>query len=280
MRAKRDSYLFRDNPMFVSVMEDKQIAKHVLETVIGRKVADIEYADTEKRHDLGPSGGSIRMDVYLEDREGKAYDVEMQTYAEDDLELRLRRYQSTMDSQTLKPSSRERSLKGSYIIFLCTFDPFGLGLAKYSFERTCQEDRGLVLDTRAHWLVLNAKAWQRAKDPRLGSLLQYIAGEGAADDPLVEEIDERVKMHNEDEKWRSSDMVTLWEKATGEGRAEGRAEGIAEGRAEGIAETEAKFAKREELARALSAKGRIDEYVEALSDEKLMERLLSEEGLS
>lgn len=83
-------------------------------------------------------------------------------------------------------------------------------------------------------------------------------------------------MHNEDEKWRSSDMVTLWEKATGEGRAEG----IAEGRAEGIAETEAKFAKREELARALSAKGRIDEYVEALSDEKLMERLLSEEGLS
>ena len=267
MRAKRDSYLFRDNPMFVSVMEDKQIAKHVLETVIGRKVADIEYADTEKRHDLGPSGGSIRMDVYLEDREGKAYDVEMQTYAEDDLELRLRRYQSTMDSQTLKPSSRERSLKGSYIIFLCTFDPFGLGLAKYSFERTCQEDRGLVLDTRAHWLVLNAKAWQRAKDPRLGSLLQYIAGEGAADDPLVEEIDERVKMHNE-------------EKASGEGRAEGRAEGIAEGRAEGIAETEAKFEKREELARALSAKGRIDEYVEALSDEKLMERLLSEEGLS
>ena len=82
MRAKRDGYLFRDNPMFVSVMEDKQIAKHVLETVIGRKVADIEYADTEKRHDLGPSGGSIRMDVYLEDREGKAYDVEMQTYAE------------------------------------------------------------------------------------------------------------------------------------------------------------------------------------------------------
>ena len=153
MRAKKDGYLFRDNPMFVSVMEDKQIAKHVLETVIGRKVADIEYADTEKRHDLGPSGGSIRMDVYLEDREGKAYDVEMQTYAEDDLELRLRRYQSTMDSQTLKPSSRERSLKGSYIIFLCTFDPFGLGLAKYSFERTCQEDRGLVLDTRAHWLV-------------------------------------------------------------------------------------------------------------------------------
>ena len=79
-------------------------------------------------------------------------------------------------------------------------------------------------------------------------------------------------MHNEDEEWRSSDMVTLWEKATGEGRAEGRAEGIAE--------TEAKFAKREELARALSAKGRIDEYIEALSDEKLMEKLLSEEGLS
>lgn len=36
----------------------------------------------------------------------------------------------------------------------------------------------------------------------------------------------------------------------------------------------------EGLAKALSAKGRIDEYVEALSDEKLMERLLSEEGLS
>lgn len=67
-------------------------------------------------------------------------------------------------------------------------------------------------------------------------------------------------------------MITLREKAAIAGRAEGRAEGIAE--------VEAKYAKREGLAKALSAKGRIDEYVEALSDEKLMERLLSEEGLS
>lgn len=71
-------------------------------------------------------------------------------------------------------------------------------------------------------------------------------------------------------------MVTLREKAAIAGRAEGRAVG----RAEGIAEVEAKYAKRERLAKTLSAKGRIDEYVEALSDEKLMERLLSEEGLS
>ena len=79
-------------------------------------------------------------------------------------------------------------------------------------------------------------------------------------------------------------MITLREKAASAGRAEGRAVGRAEGRAvgraEGIAEVEAKYAKREGLAKALSAKGRIDEYVEALSDEKLMERLLSEEGLS
>lgn len=71
-------------------------------------------------------------------------------------------------------------------------------------------------------------------------------------------------------------MITLREKAAIAGRAEGRAVG----RAEGIAEVEAKYAKREGLAKALSAKGRIDEYVEALSDEKLMERLLAEEGLS
>lgn len=71
-------------------------------------------------------------------------------------------------------------------------------------------------------------------------------------------------------------MITLREKAAIAGRAEGRAVG----RAEGIAEVEAKYAKREGLAKTLSAKGRIDEYVDALSDEKLMERLLSEEGLS
>lgn len=71
-------------------------------------------------------------------------------------------------------------------------------------------------------------------------------------------------------------MITLREKAAIAGRAEGRAVG----RAEGIAEVEAKYAKREGLAKALSTKGRIDEYVEALSDEKLMERLLAEEGLS
>ena len=61
----------------------------------------------------------------------------------DSLELpkRSRFYQSTMDTDHLSKGKSYRKLPEGKVLFLCTFDPFGLGYAKYSFQNRCEENR-------------------------------------------------------------------------------------------------------------------------------------------
>lgn len=48
-------------------------------------------------------------------------------------------------------------LNRSYIIFICTFDPFGRGRCRYTFESRCREDQELVLQDEAARIFLNTK---------------------------------------------------------------------------------------------------------------------------
>lgn len=45
----------------------------------------------------------------------------------------------------------------SYVIFICTFDPFGEGRHIYTFCNTCQENTSLTLNDDAVKIVLNTK---------------------------------------------------------------------------------------------------------------------------
>lgn len=50
-----------------------------------------------------------------------------------------------IDLNHLEMGMPYRELKECYIIFICTFDPFGKGMHRYTFRNTCQEDRETVL---------------------------------------------------------------------------------------------------------------------------------------
>ena len=73
-----------------------------------------------------------RFDIYLA-TDTNIYDLEMQTRdsAINDIALRARYYASSNDVTELKPGCNYRELKSLTIIFLCTFDPFKKGYAKY-----------------------------------------------------------------------------------------------------------------------------------------------------
>ena len=51
----------------------------------------------------------------------------------------------TMDTDHLSKGKSYRELPEGRVLFLCTFDPFGRGYAKYSFQNLCKEDRELYL---------------------------------------------------------------------------------------------------------------------------------------
>ncbi len=48
-------------------------------------------------------------------------------------------------------------MQKSYVIFKCTFDPFGKGRHIYTFTNTCIEDTHILLEDETYKVFLNTK---------------------------------------------------------------------------------------------------------------------------
>ena len=58
-------------------------------------------------------------------------------------------YQAMMDMDVLNRGEFYTKLRKSYIIFICTFDPFDRKLSQYTFRETCAEDATLEMGERS-----------------------------------------------------------------------------------------------------------------------------------
>ena len=54
-----------------------------------------------------------------------------------------------MDVDNLLRGQSYAELKESYVIFICTQDPFGVGLPVYTFRSVCSEDDSILLDDKS-----------------------------------------------------------------------------------------------------------------------------------
>ena len=90
-----------DNYLFQLVMRRKHLCKQLIEKILQIRIKDIAYPDTEKTIFSDPLMKSIRLDVYVEDDEGRMYDIEMQCTnpGEGELGTRARYYQAVIDSE-------------------------------------------------------------------------------------------------------------------------------------------------------------------------------------
>lgn len=70
-------------------------------------------------------GKGVRLDVYAADDEKTVYDIEMQATSNKNLPKRSRYYQGMIDLNLIKKGEDYKTLRKSYIIFICIFDPFG-----------------------------------------------------------------------------------------------------------------------------------------------------------
>lgn len=87
----------------------------------------------------------------------------------------------------------------SYVIFICTFDPFKQGEAVYDVRRVFAHDRSIVTPNGAHELYFNAAAYDKTKDVDLSAFLRYISIKEAKS-MLTQTIDKAVenqKMQND-----------------------------------------------------------------------------------
>lgn len=235
---------FSNHYMFERVMMDESICRGVLEAILGFQIGQINYLNAEQAFEPGPHSRGVQLDIYAKD-DSRVYDIEIQCRPEPMLEKRFRYYQSAIDAGLLSKGNDFDVLPDSYIIFLCTQDPFGVGLPAYTLERTCMESKDVPFEGSSHWMVLNTTAWKRAVNAELRNLLRYVQDGNVGTDGFVRKIDDAVSKANDDSRWVSKvwSVSTIEENEARRNRilrrqaeAEGRAEGLAEGRAEGLAE--------------------------------------------
>ena len=223
----------KDDFLFAKVMRDKKICAALIERLLGTKIKDIIYLEEEKKIDIKWDAKSVRLDVYVEDG-NRVFNLEMQTTNQKNLPYRSRYYQGMIDLNTIEKGESYRKLKESYVIFICTFDPFEKGKAKYTFENLCVEDKELRLKDGTRKIFLNAKGYQNAEEEDVREFLKYVNGE-ESDNIFVKKIESKVEQIKSNKEWRQEYMTMLMREAEirEQSREEGRLEGIQEGRLEG-----------------------------------------------
>ncbi|MGI5055656.1 Rpn family recombination-promoting nuclease/putative transposase [Treponema socranskii] len=234
-----DELSFTDDFMFGTVMKNKAICKGVLERLLHIKVGKIEYPSLQKTIAPFYESKGIRLDVYVSEPK-RIFDIEIQMSIPPSLPKRTRYYQSLMDVDNLLRGQSYAELKESYVIFICTQDPFGKGLPVYTFRNVCSEDDGIFLDDKSVKVFYNVGAYGKEDELELSALLEYLC-ERRATSGFTQHIDELVEKAKRNEKFRSvymslnireDDLRMAGEKI---GFERGVAAGIRRGRRDGIA---------------------------------------------
>ncbi len=191
----------QDNFLFQKVMQNKRICKYLIEKILHISIKEITFPDAEKNISIRYDSKSIRLDVYVEDDSGRVFDIEMQCTNGNDQELpkRTRYYQGMIDMELLEKGGDYDDLNPSFIIFICTFDPFHKGLPMYTFRNQCVECDGLELRDETTKLFLNSKSHSETIDPDIAAFLRYVDGkaaEGQFTQTVAQEV-LRIKEHKE-----------------------------------------------------------------------------------
>lgn len=220
---------FTDDYMFCKVLEnDMELCRQLLNVILDMDIRKVVLADAQHRISITSDIKSVRLDVYLNDDEGTVFDLEMQAAMKPEIPRRSRYYQSIIDIAHLESGMKYTSLPDSYIVFLCTFDPFGKGLPKYEFRSVCISEPSIGLDDGTSKIFINAKCEHHEMSRELRALLDYLCGKEPSSN-LTKYISDSVLQAKCNSSWERDYM--LFEEKLREEREEGRAEGLMEGRA-------------------------------------------------
>ena len=216
-----DAITIKNNFLFQETLRNKSLCKQLLERVLHIQVKTIRYMETEKTMKAQLSSKNTRLDVYVEDKDGNVADIEMQTtdnksvinYDERDektiireLPLRTRYYQNIIGTNMLRRGMHYRELRKAYVIFICTFDPFGAGLPVYHFTYRCKENGNLQMGDLTENIFLNVKAADKTDDEELAAFLRYVNGQ-KPDSSFTKKLDEEATRIKNNDDWRLKAMT-------------------------------------------------------------------------
>ena len=235
----------QDDFMFAKVMTaNLELTKKAIEVITERKVEDIQFHKAQYTSNPYIEAKGTRFDVLLEGDDVR-YDIEMQVRKQNDLTQRNTYYTSMLVVDSLRKGMSYKELPHIFVIFICIFDPFGVGKERYiASERLSSEGKDIT--DKANYnggydkIYLNAgpvKPTHTEGNKDLTNFLEYIRNNVISDE-LTEEMNnlvENTKVNAEVEL----EYMTLEEKLN-----EFKAEGIAEGEKKKAIETANKMLQK------------------------------------
>ena len=148
-------------------------ANSSIERLLKIKVARLDHPELQKQINPYYTRKGVRLDVYVADSE-RVFDLEIQTYRTASIGKRARYYQSMLDIDSLMKGADYSALRESYVVFLCTQDPFGKGLPVYTFDRKCAENDKVDLGDTAHVKIFNCSAFDKETDSKLRVFMDFV----------------------------------------------------------------------------------------------------------
>ncbi len=178
--------------LFSSALQEPDICQLILEIIFRKKFPKVNV-HTEHTILFDRKLRSIRLDVYASTETEVKYDLEAQNRNHKNLPKRSRFYQAQMDVSSLKPGEDFNELRPGYVIFICTFDPFGKNRYQYTFEERCLEEN-FPLGDETKKIFLNTKGRNDSETPPLlVHFLKYMEESTEtcalkAQDPAIEKL--------------------------------------------------------------------------------------------
>ena len=276
----------KDAFLFAAALSDAEICGMILELILGRKVP---HVSVHAEHALLFSSDfrSVRLDIYADDEMKVGYNLEMQNKNKDmdvaNLPKRSRYHQAEMDVTSLKPGEDFADLKPSYVIFICTFDPFGRGFYRYTFENRCLE-QDFALEDETRKIFLNTKGTNDQEVPE--ELIYFLHYVEDTTDAYVQQVENvhigrlhrKISELKKSREWEEQYMTfeELLKESRVEGLEAGREEGLEAGKVEGM---EAERKRLLKLISCMSANGEAERILELEHNKELLEQMYQKYNL-
>ncbi len=207
-----ETLTLKDDFIFGKVMQEPGNCIEMLKRLTGNVIGDNISINNQKSVKVAVDGKGVRYDVYVEDITTGLYDAEMQRYdGRLQLPRRSRFYQGLMDLNYLEMGNEYERLLDSYVIFICTFDPFDCGLCCYEFTNICKisgEEVGICLEDGRKILIYNTKGTVINVDKDTENFLKYIET-GKTFDDYTEGLEQSVSKARCNKEWRVEYMKTF-----------------------------------------------------------------------
>lgn len=212
-----------DDFLLWKIMKKPEIYKQVLERILEREIASISYQDSQ-------------LSMVVKDNNNTYYAMEMLQEGMPEIPKRVRACCSTIVQELFYGGESYYNLSDVVAIFICPFDLFGAGRAKYVVRNYEDSEQHRLYSDGCTRIILNTKG--KADTKELQSFLDYLNGKGDLQDPLVCDLQKEEHLASQNTEWRADYMKLLARDMDQRaiGREEGFKQGFEEGRLEGIRE--------------------------------------------